>query len=244
MNCTDIHELAPLWHAGELDAGRRAAFDAHLTGCADCAAEIREQEAADSRLRQAVGNEQLNTKALEDRVMRQIGQERRRRSLVAATAVAAAVVAVVIARAHSSTPAPVANPAVFADAARDHTVEVLQQRQRRWRTDPAEIASLEASQGLSDSDVAGLQNKGYKLERAKICRLGSTPYLHMVYAKAGREFSVYMKVRGADTPSTLESSSGNLQLASFSRGRVQAIVVTDAPRGECAEFAKAAQKKP
>ena len=133
------------------------------------------------------------------------------------------------------------NPAIVADAVRDHTAELVHRVPRRWRADASEIATIEKSQGIQDEDVKALEATGYKLQRAKICRLGGAPWIHLVYARDGREFSVYMRVK--EDPSVPESAatSGNLQLASFTHGRVQAVIVTDAPKGECAKFAKDAE---
>jgi anti-sigma factor RsiW len=243
MNCGDIKELSPLWHSGELEPSRHRAFDAHLAECPDCATEIRDQWTRDERLRESMAAEaaqnSLEARDLERRVMDRIARERLRRWVVSGVAAAAAVAAAVfLLTAPLRAPA---NPAVFADAARDHTVEVIQQTPRHWRTDPAEIAALEVAQGISDSDVKALETTGYRLERAKICRLSGTPYMHLVYAKGGREFSVYMRVRGDQPVPEAASSTGNLQLSSFARGRVQAVIVTDAPRGECERFTRDAE---
>jgi anti-sigma factor RsiW len=243
MNCADIHELSPLRHSGELDAEQQKAFDAHVEGCSNCASELRDQWSNDARLRDAIAAEPADTTALEGRVMRLIARERLRRWLLPGMAAAAALVAAfVLWNAHR--PAPV-DPAiiapVFADAARDHTMEVVNQAPRRWRTTAADVAALETAQGISDSDVKALEATGYKLQRAKVCRLGGTPYMHLVYAKAGREFSVYLKVRGKQPLPETEMASGNLQMATFSQGRVQAVIVTDGPRGECAKFAHDAE---
>jgi anti-sigma factor RsiW len=241
MNCTEIKELTPLWHSCELDASRQRAFDAHLAACPDCAAEIREQWNDDERLRQAITAESADTAPLEQRVIDRIARERRQRWFVlpGVAVAAAAVIAVFLLRA-PVTSAP-ASPAVFADAARDHTAEVIRQSPRRWQTDPAAIATLAAGQGLSGSDVKALETTGYKLERAKICHLSGTPYMHLVYTKDGRELSVFMRVRGGQAIPETAASEGTLQLASFARSGVQAIVVTDAPRGECAKFTREAE---
>ena len=243
MNCEDTIELSPLWHTGELDSGRRQAFDTHIASCVECAAELRDQSAMDAHVRESFTQESARDFAaageLERRVMRQIAGDRMRRWMVPGMAVAAAILAAVLfTRVHRAAPP---NPAVFADAARDHTVEVIQETPRRWRTAPAEIATLVASQGLTPADVKAVEVTGYQLQRGKICRLGGMPYLHLVYGNAGHEFSVYMKVR-RDKPTTDSAASEHsLQLASFTRGQVQAVIVTDASRDDCDKFAKAVE---
>src|SRR5580704_17500598 len=230
MNCEDINQLSALWHSGELEEARQKTFDAHLAACAACATGIREQWNNDARLREALADEPADARGVEQRVMRQIARERVSRwvwrGVVPAMAAAAALVATVLVL-NSQRGTPV-NPAILADAARDHTVEVIKQAPRRWRTDASDIAVIEKAQGIYDSDVKALESTGYQLQRPKICRLGGTPYMHLVYAKAGREISVYMRVRGEQKVRETASNSGDLQLGAFSSGRVQAVIVTDA----------------
>jgi anti-sigma factor RsiW len=242
MNCGEFEELAPLWHSGELDREQRSDFDAHVADCAACAAELREQEAADERLREIIAAEPADTRAIEARVMRRIARGRIQRwAIPAGLAAAAVLIVLVMGRSPKPTPAPPMNPAIFADAVRDHTAELIHHAPRRWRADPSEVTAIEKSQGIEDADVKALEATGYRLQRAKICRLGGAPWIHLVYARDGREFSVYLRVRESQSVPEAESSSGNLQLASFTHGRVQAVIVTDAPKGECAKFAKEAE---
>ena len=238
MNCGDIEEFAPLWHSGELDSERRAEFDAHVSGCAACGAELREQETADEQLRRIVATEPADTRAIEEQVRRRIARGKLRRWALPGLAAAAALIAIVLWRAPKPTPI---NPALVADAVRDHTAELVNHAPRRWRADASEIGTIEKSQGIEDADVKALEATGYQLQRARICRLGGAPWIHLVYARDGREFSVYMRVKeGQSVPESAESA-GSLQLASFTHGRVQAVIVTDAPKGECAKFAKDAE---
>jgi anti-sigma factor RsiW len=238
MNCGDFEELAPLWHSGELDSERRREFDAHVAGCAACSAELREQAAIDERLRDILNAEPADTRVIEERVRRRIAREKTLRWAIPGLVAAAALIAMVIWHAPK---APQPAPPIFADAARDHTAELINHAPRRWRADPSEIATIEKSQGIADADVKALEATGYKLQRAKICRLGGAPWIHLVYERDGREFSVYMRVNGDHPVPDAASSSGSLQLASFTHGHVQAVIVTDAPKGECAKFAKDAE---
>jgi anti-sigma factor RsiW len=239
MNCSEIAELAPLWHSGELEIARRRDFDAHLAECPDCASEIHEQWNDDARLRETVATDPADSTRIEQRVMGTILRERRRRYLLAGFAAAAAVLTAVA----LFYPRPAASPApaVFADAARDHTSEIIRESPRRWQTDPSAIATLAAGQGLSGADVKALEATGYTLARAKVCKLSGTPYMHLVYVKDGHELSVYMRVRGDKAIPETDGTQGALQLASFARAGVQAIVVTDSPRAECAKFIRDAE---
>jgi anti-sigma factor RsiW len=242
MNCGDIEEFAPLWHSGELDSERRGEFDAHVSGCAACAAELREQAMADERLREIVAAEPADTRAIEEQVRRRIAGgiagRKARRWAIPALAAAAALVAVLLWRAPKAAPI---NPVLVADAVRDHTAELINHAPRRWRADASEIGTIEKSQGIPDADVKALEATGYTLQRARICRLGGAPWIHLVYARDGREFSVYMRVKEDQSVPKSAESAGSLQLASFTHGHVQAVIVTDAPKGECAKFAKDAE---
>jgi len=244
MDCRDIHERSTLWHSGELEADQRKEFDAHVAGCRECAAELRAQWANDARLREAMAPElealSPSAHSVQNRVRRLIARERRVRLLVPALAAAAVlVVGIFVWNSHRQVTTQTAP--IFAAAARDHTAEVINQAPRRWRVNAADIAAVESSQGIPDSAVRSLEATGYHLDRAKICRLGATPYVHLVYSKDGHEFSVYMKARGNQPLPDADSSSGKLELASFARGNVQAVIVTDAPHGECAKFAHQAE---
>ncbi len=242
MNCGDIEELAPLWHSGELESERRAEFDAHVSGCAACAAELRDQEVADEQLRQIVAAEPADTRAIEEQVWRRIARAKTRRWVIPGLAAAAALTAMVLWRAPLFAPKPTPiNPVIVADAVRDHTAELINHAPRRWRADASEIGTIEKSQGIQDEDVKALEATGYRLQRARICRLGGAPWIHLVYARDGREFSVYMRVKENQSVPDSAESAGSLQLASFTHGRVQAVIVTDAPKGECAKFAKEAE---
>jgi len=245
MNCGDIEELSPLWHSGELEPARQTAFDRHVATCPDCAEVLRSQIAVDSRLRDAVlaidPHLQPSARNIEARVTAQIAVERSRRWLFPSIAAAAAAIAAVLFLAIPR-PATKVDARVLADASRDYTADVLLQKvPRHWRTDPSEIAALEASQGVSQADVKAIEATGYRLDRAKICRVAGLPYLHLVYAKAGREFSVYMRKKSDQPLPDALSGAGTLRVASFSRGRVQAVVVTEASVADCDRFTHTAE---
>jgi anti-sigma factor RsiW len=63
MNVCDEQLLLPAYHDGELDAGPAARVEAHLRGCATCAAELEQLRAAAAPLR-ALRSERLSGEQL------------------------------------------------------------------------------------------------------------------------------------------------------------------------------------
>ncbi len=238
MNCADIKELSPLWHSNELEDSRRVAFDRHVDGCAACGRELREQCVLDAQLRASVAEDAAlrteRSRVIEARVRGQISSEQRKRWLFPTVAAAAAAIAAVVFLTVPKAAPP--NPVLVADASRDHTIEVVQKSPRRWRTAAGDIAALEQSQGVSDADVKAIEATGYQLQRAKICHVAGLAWMHLVYAKDGKEFSVYLRVKRTQPVTEAAAASGPLQLATFSKGRVEAIVVTATTKSDCDKF--------
>jgi anti-sigma factor RsiW len=233
MNCADIEEFAPLYLSGELEEGRRGPFLAHLAQCRACAAEMEQQARWDARLRQA-STELPDAAAVERSVRGRIMQQRVWRiAAVAAVVVLAGVLGYRVFR-----PEPVSR--LYADAALDHRLEVMEHQPRRWRSDPAEIEKLAARYKLPD--VAALAPAGYRLEHAKICGIDGKPALHLVYTNGNREFSVYVRARTGGDGALRAVQVGTEHLAAFQTDRVEAVVATDGSSGECLEFAQVAER--
>jgi anti-sigma factor RsiW len=260
MNCSDIHELAPLFVCGELDAARAAEFDAHLKTCSSCLHEIEEQSRLDARLRQALLAEDVDVVGVNRRIRelmaaetlqpRVVSIERPRpagkRWLTAALGIAAAFILVLAG--YLALPGRFAK--VYADAAEDHQNEVIDHSPRHWYADPAQIASLEQRLGVAwnvPEELAG----GYHLEHGKICRLDGRLYLHLVYTDGTREFSLFLRprdgerltgrVRGFAHGRLIRSfASGDERLASFETSHLVAVVATNQDAASGVGFAQIA----
>jgi anti-sigma factor RsiW len=256
MNCNEIHELAPLYVCGELDAARAAEFDAHLKSCSSCLQEIEEQARIDARLRRVLLAEDVDVSRVNRRVRELLAAEPivtasstfaspapelkvvpkpmpGRRWVSAAAGIAAALV--LTAAGYLMLPGKFSG--VYADAAEDHQGEVIDHSPRRWFTDPAQIAAVEKYFGLSieiPQELAG----GYHLEHAKVCQLDGKLYVHAVYTDGTREFSLYLRPRdgqrltgsigGVANGRLLHAStSGAEHLASFKTDTLLAIVATN-----------------
>jgi anti-sigma factor RsiW len=254
MNCNDIHELAPLYVCGELDAARAAEFDAHLKTCSNCMQEIEEQSQLDARLRRTLLAEDLDVSRVNRRVRELMAAEPievatspsaspalkvipksspRRRWVSAAVGIAAAFV--LAAAGYLMLPGKFSR--VYADAAEDHQGEVIDHSPRRWFTDPAQIAAVEKYFGFS-IEVPQELSGGYHLEHAKVCQLDGKLYVHAVYTDGTHEFSLFLRprdaerltgaVRGIANGRLLHASiSGNEHLASFKTSRLLAVVATN-----------------
>lgn len=240
MNCSDIAELAPLYASGELDGARASKFAAHLHACPGCEQEIEQQRRFDSRLRESVLAESVDTSALEARVRAKIvyGDVAAPPRHFWQLAIAAAVLLMVAAGVGYKALVSARVPQVFADAADDHRDEIIAKQPRRWLSDRSAIEALAARQNVPMTAIDSLESQGYHLEKAKVCELDNQRYLHLVYSSNAQEYSVFL--RRADGKSVgshpkevvngrpiYESDRGNLHVASFQAPAINGLVVAD-----------------
>jgi anti-sigma factor RsiW len=236
MNCREIDEFAPLYLSGEMDEGQRAQFREHLAQCRSCAAEIDRQIALDGTLRDAISSELPDAVAVQDSVRGRIATERHRRFAgVAGVAAMLAFAAVFGYRALRPEPAA----PLYADAALDHRLEVIEHQPRRWRTDPAEIEKLAARYELSN--VAALAPEGYRLEHAKMCGIDGKPALHLVYTNGSQEVSLFVRSKTGSDRGLHAAQAGSLHVASFQNDRIE-IIATGGSSDECLQFAQFAAR--
>ncbi len=257
MNCSDITEFAPLYISAELDSRRAGEFDAHLKSCPACMGELETQARLDERFREALLTEKIDVSRVNRRIRELIAAEssgpvaapslpRPRRWMAASMGIAAAFL--LLAAGYRLLPGRVAR--VYADAGRDHQLEVVEQQPRPWITDPEKIAALAEQQGIPGSVPLELDSS-YHLERAKICRLDGRLFLHLVYSDGSREFSLFLRqrdgqhltgaIRGFSNGRLLRASSaGSENISSFESSHLMAMVATDQPADAALRFAKAA----
>jgi anti-sigma factor RsiW len=233
MNCNDAIELSPLYLSGELDAARAAELAAHLDTCPDCARALE----LDARLRRAVLAEPVDAARTDLEVRRRIGQHQRwhRVSIAAGIAAMLAVGVVVYPRVYHVV---TRDSAVYAAAAQDHRREVVDHERRTWISQPDQVDALAARQGISAPPPASIA--GFHLEHGKLCRLNGRIFLHLVYADASREFSVFL--RQPDSPDVSAgrvANVGNECVAGFKTPRTAGLVVTTETR-DAAEIARTA----
>jgi anti-sigma factor RsiW len=257
MNCSDITELAPLYVAGELDSEDAAEFDAHLKTCPTCMAELETQARLDARFREALLADEVDVRRVNRRIRELIAagssggvapplRPNPGRWMTAAMGIAAAFL--LVAAGYLLMPVPVAR--VYADAATDHQMEVVEHRPRPWTSDRSQIAALAEQQGIQVTLPLELASN-YHLERAKVCPLDGYLYLHLVYSDGTREFSLFLRrrdgqhltgaIRGfANGRFLRDSSVGSEHISSFETTHLTAMVATDEPSDAALLFAKAA----
>jgi anti-sigma factor RsiW len=233
MNCRDIEEFAPLYLSGELEENQRGLFRAHLAECRNCATEMDRQIALDTNLRQSA-EELPDATAIQRSIRGRIGRERAWRfAAVAAVALFAAALGSWALR-------PASPGRLYADAALDHRLEVVEHQPRHWRTDPAEIEKLAARFNLPD--VAALAPQGYRLEHAKMCGIDGKAALHLVFTNGRQDFSVYIRTRNGGDKILREVNVGAEHLAAFQTDRLEAVVATAESSEECRQFAQFASR--
>jgi anti-sigma factor RsiW len=244
MDCTQIAELAPLYLSGELDRERAGAVDAHLKSCPACMQDLESQAGLDARIREAMAAERVDSTGVERWIRAHIAAEPRgkvasapsRRAWMTAAMGIAALLLLIAAGYRGLLSQHVAR--VYADAAQDHQLEVIQQEPRPWLSDRSAISALTEKQGIAGSVPFALSSGAYRLERAKLCYLDGRVFLHAVYTDGAQEFSVYFRVRGAESlpgraresdngrPLHVSALNGE-QVASFQTDNLTVMVVSD-----------------
>jgi anti-sigma factor RsiW len=258
MNCGDISGLTPLYLSGELDRTRAGAFDAHLKSCPECLEELARQAQVDARLREGVLSEGVDASAVDRRVREQIAAESGaealprarkhvpRRRVIAVLGAAAALLLAALGYRLLLGPQLTR---VYADAARDHRREIVEQAARQWVVDPVEIGAMAERRGVPGSAVLALAAQGYHLDRARLCLVGRRIFLHLVYSANGQEFSVYVRQRDDETlPGAVwetangkpirVSDQGGEHVASVETPRLAVVIVSDRSAEAALQFAR------
>lgn len=234
MNCAAVLNLAPLYLTGELEAERAAELAAHIKDCASCAWELGQQKAFDAMLREAVLAEDVDSSRVERNVRlivgEPVGQGSGRRWMFALAGLAAVLlVAVFLMRARP----------VYAAAAKDHRLEIVELQPRHWSTERASIAALARRQGVPDSAIDGIAPAGYHLAQGKLCFLDGKIFLHLVYLNEAGKVSVFL--RPADRVEAVHAEShGAEHVAGFQDRKLSALFVTEQSGDAAMQFARSA----
>jgi anti-sigma factor RsiW len=199
MNCKEIDQNSTFYFSHELNAEQSAEFLAHLETCSSCAAKVRQQQELDHLLRSTVLNQQMDTRALEFRIRRQLTSEPKRRvifsrrlALIAAGLFLAAIVGLLSSNWLRATRQA---SAICADAIVDHRVEVVENAPRKWTADLARIASVSQKAIGAEINPEQLAPSGYHFERARICSLQDKRYVHLVFSNGNQQISMFVRTR-------------------------------------------------
>jgi hypothetical protein len=166
----------------------------------------------DARLREAINSEAIDTASLERAIRAQIRWPYAGWYVAAATVAALVLLSVFVHRV----------PAAFHDAARDHRLEVVEHRPRRWQPKVPETLPLSPA--------------NYRLEHSKICRLGGKPVLHLVYTDGSHEVSVYLDAAAGSGDADVDGE----HVTSFHTSHMSGLVVGSV--SECRQFADVIQR--
>jgi hypothetical protein len=178
----------------------------------------------DRRVRASILAEQIDTDPLARSIRARIGSPRAPRwAAVAASlalVMAGALAYAIFFRPHT--------PPLCIAAAQDHEREIVKGEPRRWLADLSSIQSLAQKQGVPASAITALGTTGYRLERARLCFLDKQIYLHLLYAKDGGEFSVYLRRRSGEPigDSVHQANVGPDNLAYFESHGLTAVFVS------------------
>lgn len=238
MNCAEVLEMFPLYLSGELDAGRAAGVREHLASCHACAVELEQQIDLDTRVRQEILAEGVDTRTLDGRIRQEMSSRiwlRRWVGLAAGVVVGLGLTALV----YRLVPGA---QNVYAAAAQDHRSEVTLHRHRTWVVDRVSLEALAAREGVAPSAVFNLAPPRYHLDHAKFCRLAGSVFLHLVYSDGTHEFSIFLHSHDAASPDAIRSVNvAPEQVAAFRTSELDAVIVTDQSRENALTLARSAQ---
>jgi anti-sigma factor RsiW len=239
MTCKDVVALSPLYLSGELDSSRTVEFAEHMDACAECAREVREHKELDLRLRRAILAEPVETDQLDRRVRENAARRAYGRWVSAAASIAAALLFGWIFYRVS-----VPGMKVYDDAAEDHRREVVERQNRRWISDGAAIDAMALGQGVGASRIHAPESDGYRLERAKLCRLNGRVFLHLVYTDGVRECSIFLRQREGEPVSDPVNAGdrGGEHIAAFRTKALTAVVVSGQSRDAALQLARFAAR--
>jgi anti-sigma factor RsiW len=228
MNCSDISAFAPLYLTGELEAVRAQNFAAHIKVCPACRRELEQQQAFDDLMRTALLAEEVDNAPIDQRVRAVIQSDRRvlRRRILATAGIAAVLV---LAALGSRMIFRARTTPVYAAAARDHRLEIVDRQPRKWFTDRAAIEALAGRQGLSNAAVTALAPAGYRIAQGKLCMLDGRIFLHLVYVNDAGNFSVFLRRPGdvAEAGAIHADTIAAQHVAGFERGPWDGLIVTE-----------------
>jgi hypothetical protein len=128
---------------------------------------------------------------------------------------------------------------VYAAAAVDHRLEIVELQPRQWSTDRTAIAALAQRQGVPDSAIDRIAPAGYRLAQGKLCFLGGKIFLHLVYSNEAGKVSVFL--RPADRVEAVHAEShGAEHVAGFQDRKLSAMFVTEQSGDAAMQFARSA----
>jgi hypothetical protein len=139
--------------------------------------------------------------------------------------------------------------AVYAAAATDHRLEVVEMQPRPWSSDSAQIEALGAQHGIPAPAISALGSGSYHLDRAKLCTLDGRVFLHLVFSDGAQEFSVYLRQRDSNSlPGRVRETANGKSLhtselnheyvASFETAQLTFVVVTNQSEDAALHFAR------
>jgi anti-sigma factor RsiW len=258
MNCSEVQYYGPLYHSGELEEPFLQDFQQHMEACTSCEETIRREQATDNALR-LLSDEPVDTTRVREEILVSIQKDLTPKNQYRITwwqgiggmAALLTVTVVTFLVLRPSAPLPLT---IYRDAADDHRAEVVEHMKLRWAQDDASILSLLKTVGATEELTQQITPAGFHLERARVCKLLSHRYVHLVYTDGTREVSYFLRSREGEelTGKPVVTVNGkavyldsvrDLSVAGFQTQDVTVLLVSDEPKEQVlATIASAAQR--
>lgn len=255
MECADYRKAIPGYLAGDGTDEERLAMDEHASRCPTCADAVRQERELDAMLRRAVAVEPADLTRMRDRVRAGIAQHcatpsHPRKLVPFLTRVVPIAAVFAIAGIIGWNQYSVRREtALYRAAVADHIKDLVHAEQRPgWQSSPAEISAFAALIAGSADIPERVAPAGYRLVKARACRLGGSNFGHFIYERDGREVSVFVRrehgvLRGPtvhverDVP--IRGYAVNaFETAAFQANAFTVVVVAELPRELLVEFSR------
>ena len=257
MRCSEVEQKAAMYFSHELESGESTDFLTHLKLCASCAEAVEKQGELDNLVRSSILDQRLETRSLEMRILEGIEKapaiERwiwlRRNIRVVALAAGVLFVLGLL----SLLPIQRVNLALYADAAVDHRVEVVNKAVIRWTSNPEDLSRMSMRVAGEVVRPQALSPDAYHFSRARVCSLQGKRYLHLVYTDGIHELSLFVSRQDRGRLSELASRFGrkevnaesvtDISVASFHNKKLIFLVVAEQPKDAVYSLAKQVSKR-
>lgn len=258
MNCDEVKSLLDLFLDDELDSRDTLQVQMHIDICNACKHEVESLQNQDSLLKQAAHAENMDSRFLREKILQEINRgilseagpgirafplRFAGRQSWLRYAAAAALAAVIGLFALLSVQLPGVEHKVYAAMAEDHSAHCSPGEMMGAVEVPDQLNAL-SKRFIGTTPIPELSDYGYRNAKGRICKVGDSEYLHLVYYhQSNPPLSVFMRRGNMNAEHSIEESHDGLNVIAFSKSGVEMIVIVALDKEKSISIADAVKSK-